>query len=420
MTKKAKADYYSNLFDEVKTAAAYWRLLKKASGTTKVNRQARQLKKDDGTLTTNDTEKANMLNDYFCTVAEKLIGPADEIQPLHAHSREIANMLTITSIKISQKKIEEMICKLKVKKATGPDGVPTRLLKSAGKSIAPSLMSVFGHSAKACKPPDQWKIARVSAAFKKGREEDRTCYRPLSMLSIPSKLMESCVSSTITNHVVTQNLLDSRQWAYRKGKSTEQLLIHLTERWREAAERMLYVGVLLIDFTKAFDTVSHNMLLQKLNDLEIRGDIWLWIKNYLTDQRQFVRINGCDSDIHNITHGVPQGSVLGLTLFSLFINDLSNALKSAETYLYADDTTIYCVAGTIDLRTNMLNNVLAELQKWCDRYLMIPHPEKCKAMIVQRQSSFIGPIQALRLGTNNIEWTISERLLGVQVDNKLS
>ena len=78
-----------------------------------------------------------MLNDYFCTVAEKLIGPADKIQPLHAHSSEIANTLTITSIKISQKEIEEMICKLKVKKATGPDGVPARLLKSAGTSYCP-------------------------------------------------------------------------------------------------------------------------------------------------------------------------------------------------------------------------------------------------------------------------------------------
>ena len=98
---------------------------------------------------------ANMLNDYFCTVAEKLIGPADEIQPLDAHSSQIANTLTITIIKISQKGIEEMICKLKVKKATGPDGVAARLLKSAGKSIAPSLTSVFGHSAETCKPPDQ-------------------------------------------------------------------------------------------------------------------------------------------------------------------------------------------------------------------------------------------------------------------------
>ena len=123
--------------------------------------------------------------------------------------------------------------------------------------------------------------------------------------------MASCVASNITNHVVTQNLLDNRQWAYRRGKSTEQLLIHLTERWREAVERKFFVGILFADFTKAFDTVSHNILLQKLNDLGIRGDIWLWLKNYRTERRQFVRINGCDSDIHIITHGVPQGSVLG-------------------------------------------------------------------------------------------------------------
>ena len=142
--------------------------LKKTPGTTKVNRQAHQLQKDDGTLTTDDTEKATMLNDYFCTIAEKLIGPADEIQPLHAHSRENVDMLIMTSITISQKEIKEKICKLKVKKATGPDGVSARLLKYAGMSIAPSLTSVFKQSVEACKPPDQRKIARVSVAFKKG------------------------------------------------------------------------------------------------------------------------------------------------------------------------------------------------------------------------------------------------------------
>ena len=162
MTKKAKADYYSNLFDEVKSDAAYWRLLKK-TGTTKVNRQVHQLKKDDGTLTTDDTEKGTMLSDYFCTIAEKLIGPADEIQPLHAYSRENVDMPIMTSITISQKEIEEKICKLKVKKATLPDGVSARLLKYVGMSIAPFLRSVIKQSVEACKPPDQWKIARVSA-----------------------------------------------------------------------------------------------------------------------------------------------------------------------------------------------------------------------------------------------------------------
>ena len=212
MTKMAKAEYYSNLFDEVKNAAAYWRLLKKASGTTKVNRQARQLKKDDGTLTVDNTKKANLLNNYFCTVAEKLIGPVDKIQPLQVNS-ENTDMLTLTNITIRHQEIEEKICKLQGKKATGPDGILVLLLKSAGKSIVPSLQRVFELSAKACKPHDQWKTARISAVFKKGSEEDRTCYRPLSMLSNPSKLMESCVGSSIIEYAVRQNLLDSRQWA---------------------------------------------------------------------------------------------------------------------------------------------------------------------------------------------------------------
>ena len=115
-----------------------------------------------------------MSNDYFCTVAEKLIGPADEIQPLHADSRQNVDIPTTTSITISQVKIEEKICKLKVMKAAGPEDVSACHLKYAGMSIAPSLTSLFKQSVDACKPPDQWKIARVSAAFKKGREEDTT------------------------------------------------------------------------------------------------------------------------------------------------------------------------------------------------------------------------------------------------------
>ena len=221
--------------------------------------------------------------------------------------------------------------------------------------------------------------------------------------------------------MVAQNLLDKRQWAYRKEKSTEQLLMHLTERQREAVERKLFVGIPFVDFTKAFDTVWHNILRQKLNDLDIRGDIWLWLKTFLTKRRQFARINGCDSDTLTIAQGVPQRSVLGPTLLWSLRKRPPKITTLCGNLSVCRRHNNILIAEAMDLLINALNNVLAERQEWCDRNLMVPHPEKCKAMILQWKSIFTGPIQVFRLDVNNIiKWTTPERLLGVQVDNKLS
>ena len=177
MMKKAKAEYqaiYLMKQNLLLLTGDYWKDIR----NNKSKQTSPPIKdRDNGTLTTDDTETATILNDYFCTVAGKLIGPTDEIRPLHAHSRVNVDTPTMTRITISQKEIEEKICMLKVKKATGPDGVSARLLKYASMSIAPSLTSVFKQSVEAYKPLDQWKIARVRAAFKKRREQDRTWYR---------------------------------------------------------------------------------------------------------------------------------------------------------------------------------------------------------------------------------------------------
>ena len=139
----------------------------------------------------------------------------------------------------------------------------------------------------------------------------------------------------------------------------------------------------------------------------------------LTNRMQYVSVSGVNSELAPVPNGVPQGSVLGPVLFSLFTNDPSDSVHSGETYLYADDTTIYCVAASVDATITKLTAVLAEITTWCDENRRIPHPEKCKAMLLHRRP-FTGPLQGLMIGNSSIDWTSSERLLGLQVDHKLT
>lgn len=144
------------------------------------------------------------------------------------------------------------------------------------------------------------------------------------MLSVPSKILESVVNDTIVRHVYkANNLVTDKQWAYRAGFSSELLLIQLTETWREAVDAGLVVAVVFIDFKKAFDSVSHAILETKLErDFGISGLRLDWLKSYLKERQQYTAVNVSTSELMPISFGIPQGSVLGPTLFTLFTNDL--------------------------------------------------------------------------------------------------
>ena len=240
------------------------------------------------------------------------------------------------------------------------------------------------------------------------------------MLSVPSKILESCVTDSIVDHVFTRNqLVTEYQWAYRKGHSTDLLLAHLTETWRRALDSNLVVGVLFIYFQKAFDSISHKILICKLeHNYGIKGNLLAWARDYLSKRKQYTVVNGELSDQAYVTSGVPQGSVLGPTLFALYTGDLPEAVSSASLYMYADDTTIYCIGESVDSVTNTLNNALKELEDWSSKNNLVPHPKKCEAMMLLR-GSFTGPLNALTLCNHTIKWVTHARLLGVTIDDKL-
>ena len=145
--------------------------------------------------------------------------------------------------------------------------------------------------------PENWKTGRVTPAYKKGEKFYKENYRPLTMLNLNSKILESIVCDSIDKHLSSTGILHPNQWGFKKGISTESLLLYLTETWKKAIDSGYKIGVIFVDFKKAFDTVDHQVLKYKLQAVGIAGDLHEWIVDYLSDQKQYIEINGVRSSI---------------------------------------------------------------------------------------------------------------------------
>jgi len=212
-------------------------------------------------------------------------------------------------------------------------------------------------------------------------------------------------------------LFTDKQQTYRKNHSTQLLLVHLTEYWRQALERNLVVATAFVDFRKAFDCVSHKILSSKLKHrFGVEGHLLYWLTDYLNQRSQITVVNSAQSKKLKVTCGIPQGSVLGPCLFSLYTNDMPDAVSSGTLFLYADDTTVYCIGSTIDEACSLLNKALNE---WCVTNSLTPHSTKCEAMLLHR-SSFTWPHPLITIGSTTISWVHHTRLLGVIIDHKLT
>ena len=238
---------------------------------------------------------------------------------------------------------------------------------------------------------------------------------------VPLKILEAEINDRLVQHVFKDNqLITDKQWAYRRGFSTELLLVHLTEIWRMAVDLDNVVAVAFVDFKKAFDSVSHEILLRKLEiNFGITGGLLEWIKSYLSERMQFTVLNGVASDLLPVTAGIPQGSVLVPTLFTLFTNDLPSAVRSGSLFMYADDTSIFCVGQSADLAIDLLNKALQEVYRWCLVNRLTPHPGKSEAMIISKKT-IMGPLLPLFLGDSALRYVAKTRLLGMTVDDNLT
>ena len=188
--------------------------------------------------------------------------------------------------------------------------------------------------------PDDMKIARVIPLLKAGDKQNVSNYRPISLLPQFSKILEKVFNNRLMNFVESKNMLYLRQYGFRKGMSTSMAIMELMEDITSAVDRgKLTIGI--IDLKKAFDTVDHNILIEKLEHYGVRGIAKKWITSYLANRKQYVYFNDVNSNQANITCGVPQGSIIGPSLFILYVNDICNVSSLLKSILFADDTSCF-------------------------------------------------------------------------------
>jgi hypothetical protein len=257
---------------------------------------------------------------------------------------------------------------------------------------------------------ESWKEANVTPLHKKGPNNLVENYRPIGLTSIVCKTMDKFIRDCILDHMERHNLFTTHQHGFRKGRSCVTQLIKVLDDWTEQLDNRNAIDTIYLDFQKAFDTVPHKRLINKLQSYGICGNVLGWIRDFLANRKQKVVINGTDSDWTTVTSGIPQGSVLVLDpiLFTIYINDLPDVVQNiAKTF--ADDTKVYAVVNKEEEQHSLLQNDINNLVHWSDKWLLKFNKSKCKHATNTKY----------KMGENEINQVTGEKDLGILIDDKL-
>jgi len=313
--------------------------------------------------------------------------------------------------------IYKLLSELNVKKAAGPDELSARYLKELADIIAPCLEIVFTKSYENGETPADWRNANICPIFKKGERYNPANYRPVSLTSIISKLMEHCVVSNMMDHLEGSSILSPLQHGFRRKLSTETQLVtfmdHLTTQVSSGGQ----TDAIILDFSKAFDKVCHRRLIHKLDHYGIKGKTQRWIQAFLTNRHQKVVVNQESSTSLAVTSGVPQGTVLGPALFLVFINDLPDCATSSSVRLFADDAIMYrTIRSPHDCA--LLQKDLDALEKWEASWKMEFNPSKCTSISFVRNRK---PVKhEYELHHTKLQSVKSAKYLGVTLTSNLT
>ena len=325
---------------------------------------------------------------------------------------------------VKETEINAIIQNLKKRKASGSDKISNSVIKNFSPRIISFLAFIFNSSLKLLYFPKAWKLAKIIAIPKHGKDvSSPDNYRPISLLSCVGKIYERIILDKLLEQEKELRIIIPEQFGFRNGHSTTQQILRITEHTSHNFNLNRSTGLVLLDIEKAFDSVWHDALIHKLYSLKFPIFLVKIVQSYLCDRKAFVEFNGKNSDRFDIPAGVPQGSLLSPLLFNIFINDIPKT-KSCHLAIYADDTALYCDAPWKNVKTlkKLLENGLVKISKFFEYWKIKINSSKTEFAIFTRSSIMKKrmPQHLPVFGGNTFKWKETVKYLGVTLDQKLN
>lgn len=416
--REAKSHFYLNILNEAKgNSKLIWKNIDNLTRTdTKFLGDIKL--KVQGKLIEDHFTVASVFNNFFLESVYELGKTFTkrklDIVPIDATGQ------VFQLVETNELQVNKIISSLKSSKSRDTFQFDTMFVKSHKDILTPTIAHLINLSFKHSSFHDDWKCAIVTPIFKSGDRLEASNYRPISILPVLSKVAEKVVIKHLKTFLNTSNFgLHCMQFGFRANHSTETATLHLIEQIKSRLDRGGVVGAVFLDLRKAFNTVNHDVLISKLSKFNFSSKALAWMSSYLSNRRQCVKVGDTLSSNMKCTMGVPQGSVLGPLLFSLYINDLPQQCHDVELQMYADDTVVYTHAKTAELAAAKLTIALERITHWLDQSCLSLNVNKTKGMFFSK-TMVQPPNTDILIKGEKIDIITDFKYLGVTLDPNLN